>query len=313
MEEQAKPKEDTGAKPKEAIASAAASGENGNTVANEEGEAKPAGEESKAPDGDSTARYAALRNHRIRFEDAIDPNAERVQDLKKEDIVFGRGRGFQNHPGNLRMRSVIEKYKRHYHSLKRSDKRILVENVYKELIKDGARFLKKLDDEEGWVKVDVPIALQKVSHTLRCRKSVEKLGISGSETSGVSAGLPHFDHGISPLPQTTLQSLAQNQALQLGMLPSYAPLLGTEAMQLAALNRQRALGLMPMMPSMPLGNDYLSLLRRDQLIRETMLLQQMTDGGGRMAVPGGEVTDPPMGGQTTAALATDLNDISGDK
>ena len=44
-------------------------------------------------------RYAALRNHQIRFADAIDPNAERVHKLRKKDIVFGRGRGFQNHPG----------------------------------------------------------------------------------------------------------------------------------------------------------------------------------------------------------------------
>ena len=41
------------------------------------------------------ARYAALRNHRIRLEDAIDPDAERVSDIRKQDILFGRGKGFQ--------------------------------------------------------------------------------------------------------------------------------------------------------------------------------------------------------------------------
>lgn len=291
MEEPTKPTED------ETPTTVDGSGEKEETAKPEEPE--PETSEDSGPkqnEDESNKRYAALRNHRIRFEDAIDPNAERVTDLKKDDIVFGRGRGFQNHPGNLRMRSVIDKYKRHYHSLKRSDKRILVENVYKELVKDGARFLKKVDDEDAWVKVDVPIALQKVSHTLRCRKSAEKLTTNGSETSGVSAGAvgSALSRGLSLGQGIGLQGLAQNQALQLGMLPSYAPLIGSEAMQLAALNRQRALGLMPMMPPMQLGtNDYYNILRRDQLMRETMLLQQMADGGaGRLAGPGGEVLGP---------------------
>lgn len=291
MEEPTKPKED------ETPTTADGSGEKEETAKPEEPE--PETSEDSGPkqnEDESNKRYAALRNHRIRFEDAIDPNAERVTDLKKDDIVFGRGRGFQNHPGNLRMRSVIDKYKRHYHSLKRSDKRILVENVYKELVKDGARFLKKVDDEDAWVKVDVPIALQKVSHTLRCRKSAEKLTANGSETSGVSAGAvgSALSRGLTLGQGIGLQGLAQNQALQMGMLPSYNPLIGSEAMHLAALNRQRALGLMPMMPSMQLGtNDYYNILRRDQLMRETMLLQQMADGGaGRLAGPGGEALGP---------------------
>jgi hypothetical protein len=72
------------------------------------------GSDPKGKESRDAARYAALRNHRIRFEDAIDPNAERVLDLRKDDIVFGRGRGFQNHPGNLRMREIIDKYKTQY-------------------------------------------------------------------------------------------------------------------------------------------------------------------------------------------------------
>jgi hypothetical protein len=141
----------------------------------EQGE-HPADDTSSASDADSKTqeRYAALRNHQIRFADAIDPNAERVHKLQKSDIVFGRGRGFQNHPGNQRMRDVIEKYKTQYHSLKRGGKHDLVDTVYKEITDGGGRFLKKLDGEDVWVVVDRPIALQKVSHTMRCRKSIIK-------------------------------------------------------------------------------------------------------------------------------------------
>ena len=261
------------------------------SAGSEEKEEEPTHAESELSKGtppkrdneESIRRYAALRNHRIRFEDAIDPNAERVNELHNDDIVFGRGRGFQNHPGNLRMRRIIEKYKRQYHTLKRSDKRILVEKVYNELVKDGARFLKKLDNDDAWVKVDVPIALQKVSHTLRCRKSVEKL-LHDVEKSGVitprsgvirNTMVPGLNLGNA---QVALQNLAQSPALPLGMLPSYAPLIGADAMQLAALSRQRALGgMMPMIPHVPLNAEYYNILRQDQLLRDTMLLQQMAD------------------------------------
>lgn len=54
------------------------------------------------------ARYAALRNHRIRLEDAIDPDAERVSKIHKTDILFGRGKGFQNHPGVSRIECHVD-------------------------------------------------------------------------------------------------------------------------------------------------------------------------------------------------------------
>eukprot|EP00980_Cylindrotheca_fusiformis_P015799 scaffold4612_cov110-Cylindrotheca_fusiformis.AAC.2 len=41
-------------------------------------------------------RCSALRNHRISFGDAVDPDAERVNKIDKHDILFGRGKGFQN-------------------------------------------------------------------------------------------------------------------------------------------------------------------------------------------------------------------------
>ena len=72
-------------------------------------------------------RYTALRNHRIRFKDVLDPNAERVAALCKDDIILGRGKNIQDHPGNRRMRTIINKYKHRYQSIQRSEKRELVE------------------------------------------------------------------------------------------------------------------------------------------------------------------------------------------
>lgn len=244
---------------------------------------------------DNAARYAALRNHRIRFEDAIDPNAERVKTLNKHDVIFGRGRGYQNHPGNLRMRTIIDKYKHHYHDLKRQGKRDMVEQVYKEIVEGGARFLKKLDDEDEWVKVDVPIALQKVSHTLRCRKkSAEEL----AEAAEASTTAP--SPKLSALEQLQLDTTAALQADQMsslsmlqdrsalsslgGSLASANPYLELEAQRLAVLQNHVALSGLPSMSSlmqpMHTSVEYYNMLRRDQLVRETIALQQMREAVG---------------------------------
>jgi hypothetical protein len=89
----------------------------------------------------------------------------------KNDILFGRGRGYQLHPGNKRMREIVDLYRGEYHLLRRGEKHSLIETVYNELIEGGVRFFKPVDGEDAWVEVDVDAAMQKVSHTLRCKKS----------------------------------------------------------------------------------------------------------------------------------------------
>lgn len=251
------------------------------------------------------ARYAALRNHRIRFEDAIDPDAERVGKLNKTDILFGRGKGFQNHPGNQRMRDVIEKYKIQYHSLKRSEKQKLIEAVYRELTEAGARFLKKVDNEDAWVKVDRPVALQKVSHTLRCRKNVEKYVDEKSKQSG-SNQISNVGQlrGIMPNPSMMGMAAAYNPLMNLGAqrMAPYDSLVGLEAHRMAALERYRTLSGMstiasPMM-AMPPGFDQFSL-RREQLLREYTYMQQL-----QQAMPMANVDPAARGSSSTEKAPT---------
>jgi hypothetical protein len=260
----------------------------------------PADDTSSASDANSRTRerYAALRNHQIRFEDAIDPNAERVYKLNKSDVVFGRGRGSQDHSGNQRMRDMIEKYKTQYHSLKREGKRKLVESVYKEITYGGGRFLKKLDSEDIWVVVDRPIALQKVSHTMRCRKSIiENLDGDGQvpEAAGRPSSMPVMKHSnitdaktisnryANPGPgvwslhgAVARTSAAGFNPMNMLLPPSVGnSLAGIEAQCLAALDRYRTLP--GMAPVMPTGMGYYEMLRREQVIRDMMLYQQMGD------------------------------------
>ncbi|CAJ1954507.1 unnamed protein product [Cylindrotheca closterium] len=248
------------------------------------------------------ARYAALRNHRIRLEDAIDPDAERVSRINKTDILFGRGKGFQNHPGNQRMREIVEKYKIKYHTLRRTEKQDLIEAVYQELTEGGARFLKKLEKEETWVNVDRPVALQKVSHTLRCRKGVlDKV----MNDQAITAPNKFVAEGMSQVQQRLLStSLAGlhtsfNPASG-GISPSLeaqrfsaANLPNLEAQRIAALERFRALTTMPFMNTptpapqqVPSLMDHYNNLKREQIMREYMIQQmqqkQLLSGMGFM-------------------------------
>mmetsp|Transcript_26857 Transcript_26857/g.65270 ORF Transcript_26857/g.65270 Transcript_26857/m.65270 type:complete len:330 (-) Transcript_26857:214-1203(-) len=119
----------------------------------------------------SNERKHKRQRRRKPFDEAISHNAQRVYDVRSADIIFGRGKGYQDHPGNKRMRAIIRQYKEEYNTIHRSRKRDLVEAVYSEITQGGARFLHKSSEEDVFVVVDIPIALQKVRNTLRCKKS----------------------------------------------------------------------------------------------------------------------------------------------
>ena len=158
--------------------------------------------ETKPPIVDAASRYAALRSHAIRLEEAIDPNAERVDKVGKMDVIFGRGKGLQKHPGNKRMRSIIDRYKVEYHAAKRAEKKDLVVQVYNEIVEGGVRFLKKLDDENTWIVVDEPVAMEKVSHTLRCRRLLK-----GSAKEKEADAPPRKDAKQPPAPSSKVARL----------------------------------------------------------------------------------------------------------
>ena len=91
-----------------------------------------------------------------------------------KDIVFGRGKKYQDHEGNRRMRECVNEYKQLYDALKRFQKQALVENIYEKLKAGGARFLRKDEATDSWVLVERELAIQKVSHALRCKKHLGK-------------------------------------------------------------------------------------------------------------------------------------------
>jgi hypothetical protein len=93
---------------------------------------------------------------------------------KSTDILFGRGRSIREHPGNLRFVLLVESYMDRYEGLElRNEKTVFTQEAVFKIKSMGGRFLKQ---EAGvfWQEVDDELARDKVSYTLRSRRSTKK-------------------------------------------------------------------------------------------------------------------------------------------
>jgi hypothetical protein len=71
-------------------------------------------------------------------------------DLRRQDVLLGRGSGSNEHQGNLMYRSLVKAKKEEYTSCTtRKDKDLLVIKVIQEVHDSGGRFLKKLQNGRG--------------------------------------------------------------------------------------------------------------------------------------------------------------------
>jgi hypothetical protein len=59
----------------------------------------------------------------------------------KEDVVLGRGKPYQSWPGNQLMLSLCDAYRDRYHSVERTQKNIIIEEVRTIISAKGGRFL----------------------------------------------------------------------------------------------------------------------------------------------------------------------------
>lgn len=105
------------------------------------------------------------------------------------DVLLGRGRGYANHPGNIRFQSLVDEHADDYNATtSRFHKSRIVHKVVSGLQRSG-RFLKYIEELEGWFEVDLETARVKASQALRYR-------FRRASTAGVS------DAPIMP-PETT--------------------------------------------------------------------------------------------------------------
>ena len=88
---------------------------------------------------------------------------------KDEDVLFGRGGRTNHHPGNKRLRQIVNKYRDTYYAAKKVDKPKVSKLVVSALrsANPPSRFLRMNEETTQWEDVGDKRAAEKVSQTLR--------------------------------------------------------------------------------------------------------------------------------------------------
>jgi len=94
-------------------------------------------------------------------------DALKHESIKDVDVLFGRGSGVNNHPGNIKFRIIVKKYQPEYLScVRHSEKAIFPNAIVRAVEESGGRFLKK-NSNGDWCEVDKKKSLLKASQALR--------------------------------------------------------------------------------------------------------------------------------------------------
>jgi hypothetical protein len=117
------------------------------------------------------------------------------------DIVFGRGKPVQDHPGNVRMKNIIRQYKTAYHKGGKNDKKMITERVVYVISNDDlsgkVHFLKqkKTGIDEPWCEANRVEIWKKVRHCLRCTKQyIRKHLLTTLSSRNTVTAEPHRNH-----------------------------------------------------------------------------------------------------------------------
>mmetsp|Transcript_53777 Transcript_53777/g.60077 ORF Transcript_53777/g.60077 Transcript_53777/m.60077 type:complete len:518 (+) Transcript_53777:140-1693(+) len=135
-------------------------------------------------------------------ETAVRPN--------NRDVLFGRGKPFQNHPGNRKMLGLIDQYKQQYNESPRDQKRPIVEEIIGILSSDGGRFLRRYNEDVNstwWTEVPKFVAFDKVSHAFRSRGRPKVYPKTSHSVAAMNKG-PYF------VPQSTVAPYPHHQGQQ---------------------------------------------------------------------------------------------------
>lgn len=90
--------------------------------------------------------------------------------VKDVDVLFGRGKKANNHPGNILFRELVMRMSPEYKDCKRKQKTAIANNIVGKIHKEGGRFLTLLGDNSdtySWVETTGVALRKKTSQALR--------------------------------------------------------------------------------------------------------------------------------------------------
>jgi hypothetical protein len=93
-------------------------------------------------------------------------------DTRSEDVLMGRGRKLQKHPGNIQFRKWIAEQIPEYEMANKHRKTEMAEKIVSQVYQNGGRFLKQCptankDETTTWEEIDDTAARLKVAYTFR--------------------------------------------------------------------------------------------------------------------------------------------------
>jgi hypothetical protein len=158
-----------------------------------------------------------------------------IETPQPSDVLFGRGRPYQAHSGNVRLHRIVDRHKDRYSQSRRFDKLAIVDQIVYEVKSKGdgggaGRFLKRSENGEFWEEVTDDVAREKVAHALRgkikqARESNNMNDPSLSTSSSapkaspplatvVATAVPQIDHnniGLAAARTTNQQTMLQSR------------------------------------------------------------------------------------------------------
>lgn len=108
---------------------------------------------------------------------------EKIRKPALADVLFGRGKPYQGHPGNIRLHTVVDTNRLRYVKARRYDKFAIAEDIVRHIQAppERGRFLKRFEGEDYWEEVSDAVAREKVSHALRGKPRNENFASSGGQ------------------------------------------------------------------------------------------------------------------------------------
>lgn len=148
-------------------------------------------------------------------------------EIRSTDVLFGRGKFEREHPGNRRMKELLDLYRVAYQTTPDRRMKFAISKVIVDTIKNnGNRFLKYNTTNQCWCAVEDNVARHKVSHAMRdtnCIKSSTTYQTSFDsswDTSSESSSVNGPNQSIQPPSLTSIFSNPHDADLMIELFSS---------------------------------------------------------------------------------------------
>lgn len=143
--------------------------------------------------------------------DSMNANLSVVTELKRYDVLCGKGKMCQNHDGSRRFRLMITSYQQTYQKATTKQQRMdITKEIFLIFKESGSRFLKYNEVGGHWEEISALAARDKISHALRgtkpkntAKKNMKHHRRNNSDSSA-STPITLDEHSFEETPAATI-------------------------------------------------------------------------------------------------------------